>query len=346
MAGFGGSRGQVFFLHELDVGEGGGAGNWIAAEGGEVIAGLEGGGDFRTGGERAQRKSVSDALGGDQNVGIDAEMLVGKHLPGASKAGLDFVGDEQNAVLIEDLLDLFEVIRWRHDDAAFAHHRLGNEGGDIGGSRETDDIVDRAGALAATFFGIVAPRRTVSVGSGREGNAGSVRATAFLATLVAGDAEGSPTASVKTGVESDELVLAGIEPRQLHGAFNGFGAAVAEESFGESAGSDVRDLLGEIGDGLHMVDIGRAVDKLVHLSFGGSDDLPIVVSGIDYGNAGKTIEVLAAVDIGDGSTAGVVNDNRDDRLHEAGHYVVFVFLDGVRHRCLRFFSVNLCVLCG
>src|SRR5271154_4855572 len=128
-------------------------------------------------------------------------MLVGKHLAGAAKAGLDFVGNEQNAVLVENLLYFFEIV-WRgHDDAAFAHDRFGDEGGDIGGSGEADDIVDRAGALAAAFFGIIAPLGSISVWRGRESHARSVGATALLASLIAGDAEGAPTASVKAGVK-------------------------------------------------------------------------------------------------------------------------------------------------
>ena len=79
------------------------------------------------------------------------------------------------------------------------------------------------------------------------------------------------------------------------------------------------------------------MDKFVHLGFGGSDDLGIVVARVDNRDAGEAVEVLAAVDIGDGGAAGVVHDDGDYRLHEAGHYVVFVFLDGVRHESLLVF---------
>ena len=62
VAGLGGARWQILFLHELDVGQRGGAGDRIAAEGGEMVAGFEGGGDFGPGGESAQREAVGDAL--------------------------------------------------------------------------------------------------------------------------------------------------------------------------------------------------------------------------------------------------------------------------------------------
>ena len=118
--------------------------------------GLIGGGDFGARGEGAQRESVGDALGGDQNVGIDAVVLDGEHLAGAGEAGLDFVGDEENAVLVENFLYFFEVVWRRDDDAAFAHDRLGDECGHVAGSGEADDVVDGLGALASAFFGIVA----------------------------------------------------------------------------------------------------------------------------------------------------------------------------------------------
>src|SRR5277367_6731460 len=100
MASFGGSCGQVFLLHEFDVGQRGGAGDRVAAKGGEVVSRLESCGNLGPGGEGAQWKTVGDAFGSDQNVRVDSVVLVGEHLAGAAEAGLDFVGNEQNAVLV------------------------------------------------------------------------------------------------------------------------------------------------------------------------------------------------------------------------------------------------------
>ena len=51
--------------------------------------------------------------------------------PVRAESGLNFVGDKQDAVAVENLLYLFEVVRRRNDDSAFAHHRLGDERGHI-----------------------------------------------------------------------------------------------------------------------------------------------------------------------------------------------------------------------
>src|SRR5580700_11256251 len=140
VAGFGGAGWEIFFLDEVDVGEGGSAGDGIASEGGEMVAGFEGGGNFGAGGEGAQGESVGDALGGDQDVGDDSVVLDGEHFAGAGEGGLDFVGDEEDVVLVEDFLYLFEIVWRRNDDAAFAHDWLGDERGYVAGGGETDYI--------------------------------------------------------------------------------------------------------------------------------------------------------------------------------------------------------------
>src|SRR3982074_29542 len=49
VAGFGGAGWEIFFLHEIDVGEGGGAGDGIVTEVRELDSWVEGGGAFGAG---------------------------------------------------------------------------------------------------------------------------------------------------------------------------------------------------------------------------------------------------------------------------------------------------------
>ncbi len=53
-------------------------------------------------------------------------MLAGEHRAGAAEAGLDFVGDEEDAVFVAEVDEHFEVVGRRCDEAAFAHHWLGD----------------------------------------------------------------------------------------------------------------------------------------------------------------------------------------------------------------------------
>ena len=180
------------------------------------------------------------------------------------------------------------------------------------GGGEPDHVLNGSGTLPSAFFRIVRPLRSIGVGSGRKGHSGGVRSAALFASHVAGDAERAPAASVKAGMERNEFMFAGVEPRQLHGAFDGFGAAIAEKRFGQAAGRDVGELLRQVRNRLHVIDVGRAVDKLVHLRLGRRDHTGIAVPGVDHGDAGKAIKIFAAVDVGDGCAAGLVNHNGHD----------------------------------
>ena len=50
--------------------------------------------------DRRQRHAARDALGDRHEIGLDAGVFDGEHLAGAREAGLDFIGDEQDAVLV------------------------------------------------------------------------------------------------------------------------------------------------------------------------------------------------------------------------------------------------------
>ncbi len=154
--------------------------------------------------------------------------------------------------------------------------------------------------------------RAIGIRRRRKGYPGGVRPAALFASHVAGDAERAPAASVKAGVERNEFVFAGVEPGQLHGAFDGFGAAVAEKCLGQAARRDVGKLLRQVRHRLHVIDVRRAVDKLVHLRLGRRDHAGIAVSGVDHRDAGKAIEIFASVDVGDGSATGFVDHNGHD----------------------------------
>src|SRR5260370_38316016 len=67
-------------------------------------------------------------------MGFDAEMFRSEPFPGGADSGLDFIGDEQNAVLAAHGVDDAEVVPRRHDKTTFAKHGLGNHRRDRLGS--------------------------------------------------------------------------------------------------------------------------------------------------------------------------------------------------------------------
>jgi hypothetical protein len=136
---------------------------------------------------------------------------------------------------------------------------------------------------------------------------------------------------VEGHLKGQELVPAGVETRQLHGALDRLGAAVGEERLAQTpAGSDTRDRLGQVGDRLHVVHVRRAVDELVHLLARGRHYLGVVVACVHDRDAGEAVDVFAAVLVPDQRAAGAIDR---DRLHldEARHHVVLIAADGVVH---------------
>src|SRR5437764_3131916 len=234
--------------------------------------------------ESAERKSVGDSLCSDQNVRSNTVVLDSEHLSGAPKSRLNFISDKENSVLIEDLLHLAKIIFWRNQNAAFAHHRFGDECCDVTRGCESNDFVDGLCALAATFFGIVGPQRTVCVWCGSKCYSGSVWPATFLPALISGEAQRAPAAPMKAAMERDEFVFAGVEAGKLQRTLNRLCASVSKKRFGQSVRGDVGHLLSKVSYWRRVIKIRRAVDELIHLGFGRGDYARMIVAGVDHGN--------------------------------------------------------------
>src|SRR5437868_12483614 len=191
--------------------------------------------------------------------------------------------------------------------------------------------------MASTLFRILWPKRAKCIRDRSKTHARSVGAATLLASLIAGDAERAPTASVKAGVQRDKFVLASVETRELHCAFDRLGAAVSEKGLGEPVGGNLCDLFGEVGNRLHMVEIRRAVHQLIELRLRRCNHARMVMPGVHHRNSRKAVEILSALIVPDGCAAGMIDHDWRNRFQEAGHHVVFVFLNSVRHECLSAF---------
>ena len=77
-----------------------------------------------------------DALGGEQDVGLDAPVLDRPHLAGPPGARLDLVGDEQDPVLVADRAEALEEAVLGDDVAALALDRLDDDRRDLVGRRQ------------------------------------------------------------------------------------------------------------------------------------------------------------------------------------------------------------------
>jgi hypothetical protein len=95
------------------------------------------------------------ALGKGDDVGRQPEFLGPEHGPGPAEAGDDLVGDEQDVVTGEDLLDAVVVVRRRDDDPACPQDRLPDECGDGVGALGGDDRLETSDELIGEFCRVI-----------------------------------------------------------------------------------------------------------------------------------------------------------------------------------------------
>src|ERR1022692_5241102 len=87
----------------------------------------------RGGDHRADRQvSGTEALGRDDQIGIDVEPAAGEPLANPAEPGDYLVGDEQHIMPAADLPDRAQVALGRRVDAACPDHRLAEECGPLG----------------------------------------------------------------------------------------------------------------------------------------------------------------------------------------------------------------------
>jgi hypothetical protein len=164
-------------------------------------------------------------------------MLDRPHLSGPAGAGLDLVGDEQDAVLRAHLPEALEETVLGNDVAALALDRFDHDGRDLVGGHEPleQDLVEPAEVLN------LAERRVVDAGQERVESSVVLRLRRRERHRTVGPA-------MKAAQEPDDVRPAGEMASELHRGFHDLGAGVAEVR-PELAGhrGDVRDRLGRLG---------------------------------------------------------------------------------------------------
>ena len=169
----GGALDELEALHLFDGGDGGAERERVRLIGvamREVVV-LEVVGDFGGGGAEAERNvGRGDALGGDEDVGLDVPVVDGEPLAGAAPAGHHFVGDHEHAVTVADFAQAREVFGRRNEDAVGADDGLDDDGGDV--AFVADHVLDVVGAGDVAGGIGVLDGAVVAVGLRREDDVG------------------------------------------------------------------------------------------------------------------------------------------------------------------------------
>ena len=190
-------------------------------------------------------------------------MLHGEPLAGAPEARLDFIGDEDDAVLVAEFAQAHHEFLGRHIEAALALHRLDDDGGD---ARRLDI------GLEQPFDGVHGIVDADALVLDRERHmpdaAGERTELRLVGHDLAGQRHGQKRAAVKAAVEGDDVGAAGIGARDLDGVLDRLGAGRHEQAL--LLARDRRDrveLFGQFDEGRighhHEAGVGEGVELLL-----------------------------------------------------------------------------------
>ena len=84
---------------------------------------------------RPDRKTAAERLGERHDVRFDADTLIGEQLAGTTHAGLHFVEQQEQSMLIAELAQGTQERRLDDAHAAFAHDRFDEDRAGLGGDR-------------------------------------------------------------------------------------------------------------------------------------------------------------------------------------------------------------------
>ena len=274
---------QMLRFHDVEHGDGSGAGQMVAAEGRaeHPVRRFEHGAYQ----DRAHREAVGDALGHGDDVRTDAGVLVGEELPATAVAGLDFVENQHRFVLGAERAEVAHELVRRQLDAAHALDAL-------------DD--DRRDAALAEF--------------GFDGEGVVEREVSNIQSLIdRGDdarviryADSRRGAPVEGMLEGEDALLAVVERRELEGVLVRLGTGVDQEQGVVVVARSLAEAVGE----LLLERVNHRVGVKAQLADLLADGLHVGRMAMSYGDDGMAaveVEVLGAVGVPD--VAALALDN-------------------------------------
>ncbi len=257
--------------------------------------------DLLPGHHRAQGHPRGDPLGQRDDVGLDALQLGGEHAAGAAHAGLHLVEHQHDPVRVADGAQSLQEPGRRDDVAAFAQHRLDDDGRHVLGG---DDVREQVALDAAG----------VAVGGVVHARQQRPEALAVLG-LAGGQRQRAQRPPVKATAKGDQLSALGVVAGQLDRRLDRLRARVGEERL-PAVGLRPQ-APGQLGQLLAQRAVARimkvgAADVDQHLGLGGDGgaDRRMAVPRRRRGDAGLAIEVHVAVDVLHHAAAGPPDHQR------------------------------------
>src|SRR5262249_16771818 len=199
---------QAAFFYGFNCSQSGAAGDRMAAERRRVRTRDEFVRELRAGKKAAARHAAGERLGERHRIRLDFPVLTRVPLARASHAGLHFIEDQHELVLVGQFPQARQVVFGRNVDAALALNRLHENG---------------AGLAVDQLSG------SVEIAERRVTEPGKKRLQALVVLRLARRTEGAERAAVEAVDHRDDLVASrlAVEPGELDDRFVRFGAAVA-----------------------------------------------------------------------------------------------------------------------
>ena len=271
-------------------------------------------------GERIE--AVGDGLAEHDDVGLHAEVLDRPQLAGAIEAHLDFVDDQQDAVLVEHALQLDEIVRRRNDVAARALDRLDVEGGILGlaGLRVPHAVVlaleqplELLHAVVAVLLLAHALGAAEVIRKRHEMRAVAEVAVAAAIAVGRGDRRGAERAAVIAALEREHQALALLEvAHELEAVLDRLAAADVEmhAALGAELARRVAADVGRKLDLLAMQVLACHLRQAVELAPHRLVEARIGVAEVDRGVPHLQVEVRAALHVVDVGAFAALEDLR------------------------------------
>ncbi|MNZ44916.1 hypothetical protein D3C78_625540 [compost metagenome] len=216
-------------------------------------------------------------------------------------------------------------------EATLALNRLDDDGSDVTRLRVVlEDALDAGDGVVFADAMQLARSQGAEDATRHQAHAGGVR------NDLAGQAQGHHGAAVVGTGEGDHTGAAGGGTGDLHGVFNGFGTGGDQQGFlREVARNALGDLFAQLDVRLVGQYLEAGVGQLGQLFLNGGNHFRVQVAGVQYCNAAREVDVLAAVNVPYGGVFGALGDDRVDLADATGDGSVtalqqgFVFTHGV-----------------
>ena len=230
-------------------------------------------------------------------------MLHGKQCTGAAKAGLYFVGDQQNAVFVTDFAQTAHEFGWCCVETAFALNRFEDDRGhacrvNVGFENMRNGVQGVLRAHAVQFHRIGCVEYF-----GRE------RAKAcFVRHDFTRQGQTHHGATMKTAGKGNHAGAACVGTRNFDRVFHGFCTGGEEGGFGRSL--DRRGFVhafGQANVGFVWHDLIAGVGEMIQLLGNRGDLLGMAMAGIDHGNAAAKVDVAFAFNVPDFGVFGTLS---------------------------------------